>query len=130
MKFDCKEISINDEELGCQVNFSENKNLGAKSENMTTEEILNSIGSYLLLQRSYPEEYFENDNYYYETHDENLCGDLEDFEIVLSRHYFELKLPIGHIEISITPTEKEFIELKKILPILTNKKGKLIIKGE
>lgn len=127
MEFVCKEISISDEELGCQVTFSENEDLGAKSKSMSFKEIIESNGRYLLLQRSYPEDDFEDGNYYYETHDENLCGDLEDFEMVLSRNSFVLKFPIEKIEISIKPTEKEYSELKRVLPIITNRKGKLII---
>ena len=32
-----------------------------------------------------------------------------------------------NIEISIKPTEKEYTELKTLLPVLTNKKGKISI---
>ncbi len=127
MNLNCIEISISDEELGCQINFSENRDLGAKTENMSYQEIIDSIGCYLLLQRTYPEDDFETDNYYFETHDENLCGDLIDYEMTLSRNRFKLKILNETIEISINPTEKEFNQLKKVLPILTDKKGKLII---
>jgi hypothetical protein len=120
MKFDCKEISISDEELGCQVTFSENKDLGAETENMSLKEIEESIGKYLLIQRSYPEDDFE-------THDENINGDLEDFEIILSRHSFTLNLDSEIIEISINPTKEEYAELKRVLPIIIDKQGGLII---
>ena len=53
MKINCIEISISDEELGCQVTFSEKKDLGEESANMTVQEIIDSIGRYLLIQRSY-----------------------------------------------------------------------------
>jgi hypothetical protein len=127
MKLDCKEISINDDDLGCQITFSENEDLGSKTENMSFKEIIESIGRYLLLQRSYPEDDFGNGNYYFETHDENLHGELEDFEMLLSRSCFELKFSEDKIEVSINPTEKEFAELKRVLPILIFGKGKLII---
>jgi len=130
MKLNCIEISINDEELGCQITFSEKKDLGEETANMSINEILESLGRYLLLQRSYPEDDFATGNYYFETHDENICGDLVNFEMVLSKTRFELKLPKDNIEISINPTEKEFKELIKILPILTNRKGKLLIISE
>ncbi|MEN8188156.1 MAG: hypothetical protein ABFR05_13600 [Bacteroidota bacterium] len=65
MKFNCIEISIRDEELGCQISFHENKDLGEKTENMTFNERMNSIGKYLLIQRSYPEEGLTKGNYYY-----------------------------------------------------------------
>jgi len=127
MKINCIEISINDEDLGCQVIFSENKSLGEAISNMSTSEIIDSIGRYLLLQRTYPEDGFEINNYYFETHNINLNGDLVDYEMILSRTSFELKIQNEKIEISINPTKKEFVELKKVLIILTNKKGRLII---
>jgi hypothetical protein len=127
MKINCIEISISDEELGCQVTFSENKDLGEESANMTVQEIIDSIGRYLLIQRSYPEFEDESDYIYFETHDEEFSGELSDYEMVLSREQFELKFIDGKIEVLINPTDKEYSELKKILPILTNKTGKLII---
>jgi len=45
----------------------------------------------------------------------------------LTKELFELRLRNGKIEVLINPTDKEYSELKKILPILTNKTGKLII---
>jgi len=128
MKLDCKEISINEGELGCEVTFSESEEFGSENENMSFNEIIDSIGRYLLLQRTYPEDEFDSDNYYFETHDENLCGDLEDFEIVLSRRCFELKFDSEIIEISINPSDKEFADLMHILPILINEQGNLTIK--
>jgi len=127
MKLDCKEISISDEDFGCQITFHENEDLGSETEHMSFKEIIASIGRYLLIQRSYPENDIGNGNYYFETHDENLGGDLEDFEILLSRSCFELRFSEDNIEISINPTEKEFAELKRVLPILIFGKGKLII---
>ncbi len=128
MKLNCKEISISDEDLGCQITFSEKEDLGSETEHMSFKEIIESIGRYLLIQRSYPENDIGNGNYYFETHDENLCGDLEDFEMFLSRSCFELRFSEENIEISIHPTDKEFAELKRVLPILIFGKGKLIIK--
>lgn len=127
MKLNCIEISINDEDLGCQVIFSENKSLGVESENMTTSEIIESIGRYLLLQKSYPEDEFDRNNYYFETHNENMCGDLIDYKMKLSRTFFELETQNEKIEVSIIPTEKEFEELKKVLSLLTNKNANLVV---
>lgn len=127
MKLNCIEISINDEEFGCQVTFSEKKDLGAESENMSVNEIMESIGRYLLLQRSYSEDDFDNDYIYYETQNENFSGKLTDYEMVLSKKCFELKLRHGELEVLINPTEKEYSKLKEILPILTNNSEKLII---
>ncbi len=127
MKINCIEISISDEELGCQVTFSEKKDLGEDSANMSVQEIIDSIGKYLLIQRSYPDFEDESDYIYFETHNEEYAGELVDYEMILSKERFELKLINGEIEVLINPTEKEYTGLKKILPILTNKTGKLII---
>lgn len=127
MRINCIEISISDEELGCQVTFSEKKDLGENAANMTVQEIIDSTGKYLLIQRSYPEFEDESEYIYFETHNEEFAGELSDYEMVLSRERFELKIIDGKIEVSINPTDKEYTELKKILPILTNNTGKLII---
>lgn len=127
MKINCIEISISDEELGCQVTFSEKKDLGADSANMSVQEIIDSIGKYLLIQRSYPDFEDESDYIYFETHNEEFAGELSDYEMVLSREQFELKLIDGKIDVLINPTDKEYSELKKILPILINNTGKLTI---
>jgi len=126
MKINCIEISINDEELGCQVSFSSKKSLGEEVSQMTVQEIIDSTGEYLLIQRSYPEFEDESDYIYFETHNEEYAGELKDYEMVLTKERFELRLRNGKIEVLINPTDKEYLELKKILPILTNKTGKLI----
>ncbi|MBC8319245.1 MAG: hypothetical protein H8E34_00830 [Bacteroidetes bacterium] len=127
MKINCIEISINDEELGCQVTFSQNKSLGEEVAHMSVQEIIDSTGEYLLIQRSYPDYEDESDYIYFETHNEKYAGELKDYEMVLTKERFELRLRNGKIEVLINPTDKEYSELKKILPILTNKTGKLII---
>ena len=127
MKINCIEISISDEGLGCQVTFSEKKSLGEEAAEMSVQEIIDSTGKYLLIQRSYPDFEDESDYIYFETHNEEFAGALRDYEIVLTKERFELKLLNGEIEVLINPTDKEYTELKKILPILTNKTGKLIV---
>ncbi len=127
MKLNCIEIAINDEELGCQVIFSNKKSLGEEVAHMTVQEIIDSTGEYLLIQRSYPEFEDESDYIYFETQNEEYAGELSDYEMVLTKERFELKLLNGEIEVLINPTDKEYSKLKKILPILTNKTGKLIV---
>lgn len=127
MKINCIEISINDEDLGCQVTFSENKSLGEEAEEMSIQEIIDSTGAYLLIQRSYPDYEDESDYIYFETHNEEYAGELKDYEMFLNKQRFELRLRNGKIEVLINPTDKEYSELKKILPILTNKTGTLIV---
>ena len=113
MKFDCDEISINDEELGCTLTFYEKGNKG----------------QYLLLQRTYPEDDFENDYYYIETNDDDMSGEFKnsEIEINVNRTKLQLKMSNNNIEISINPTEKEFAKMKDILLRIANGKGKIII---
>ncbi|HQK41842.1 MAG TPA: hypothetical protein PKV39_02510 [bacterium] len=123
----CKHISICDDDLGCQVIFSNKPDLGEEIEGISLREIVDSIGEYLLLQRTYSEFDFGEDNYYFETHDENLIGKLEAFEIVMSKQSFELQFGFEIIKISMNPTDQEFVDLKRVLPILINKRGKFSI---
>jgi len=127
MIINCIEISISDEELGCQVSFSNKKSLGEELSHMTVQEIIDSTGEYLLIQRLYPDFEDENDYIYFETHNEDYAGELSDYEMVLTKERFRLKLQNGEIEVLIKPTDKEYSELNKVLSILTNKTGKLII---
>jgi len=127
MKIDCKEISINSDDIGCQVSFSENEFLGTEIETMTDEEILESSGNYLLIQRSFPEDDFEDDYFYYETHDENHCGELADFNIYLNRQQFELKFITDSIVVFIKPTDEEYKNLKKVLPLFATEVNKVFI---
>ena len=66
MKFICQDISINDEDFGCTISFSENRddyneeNAG-KFAKMSPSQIAELIGRYILIQRSYPEDQFEKD---------------------------------------------------------------------
>ena len=101
--------------------------MGEEIEEMSLREIVDSIGRYLLLQRTYSEFDFGKDNYYFETHDENLVGKLEAFEIVMSRQSFELQFVSETIKISMNPTDQEFVDLKRVLPIIINKRGRLTI---
>ena len=127
MRFECKKISINDEALGCQVIFSEKADAGIYPENMSLQEMIESRDKYLLLQRFYPEDEYDKDICYMETHDQDFSGHFKDYEMVLSKSKFELVMQKGHIEISINPKKKEFEDLKKILLLLSIAGGKLII---
>ncbi len=128
MKFKCKEISINDEELGCTITLSDRKVQNNYDKNMTVEEILNSLRQYILLQRTYPEDEFEEDFYYFETSEFDKSGELDDFEIILSKNSFILTIESDIYEIQINPSKQKWDELKDILKKITVKKGKLIIK--
>ncbi|MEJ7738597.1 MAG: hypothetical protein WKF97_14300 [Chitinophagaceae bacterium] len=132
MKFDCKKISIDDGEFGCTVSLSEkpDDNDPSKSKmtlKMSIDEVLASIGQYVLLQRTYPEDEFEEDYYYIETSNQDISSRLKDYRIDLYRSKFLMAFDNELFEISIKSNEKEFDNLKKALKKLTNKTGELII---
>ena len=125
MKFNCKEISISDEDLGCTLTLSENEDDDISEINMTTDEILNSMGQYIMLQRTYPENQYEDDYYYFESNDFDKCGKLYDYKIELSRTMFLLTFENEVFEIQIDVDDNEFKKLKQIIKKITNKKGQV-----
>ena len=127
MKFVCKEISISDEEFGCTLTLSETEDDGIAQMNMTTVELMNSSGQYLMLQRTYPEDEFEKDYYYMETADPDKSGVLKEFSISLFRTQFVMTFDKEIFEININIDDQKFENLKHIINKITNKKGQLNI---
>lgn len=128
MNFVCKEISISVEEFGCTVTLSENEEDNDFEKQKTVDEIMNSIGQYIRLQRTYGEDEFEEDYYYFETSDFEKSGELDDFEIILTENNFILTIENDKYEIQIDPNEQEWNELKTAIKRLTEHKGQLNIK--
>ena len=126
MKFDCKEISIDDEEVGCAVTFSENTNQGIYVKEQTVDEIMNSIEKYIMLQRTYSEDEFEKDYYYFESSDFEKSGELNNFEINLSRTKFTLTFENEVYEIQINSDNHTFDKLRIVLKKIAHKKGEII----
>ena len=101
MKFNCKEISVNDEELGCTVSFYDRKQDGEVQADMSIAEIIKSMGKYVMLQRTYPEDAFETDYRYIETSNPDITGELNNFMIKLSRTKFSMNYSNEQIEIAL-----------------------------
>lgn len=127
MKFECKDISMTDNHYGCFLTLSDEKLTADEQMALSIKEIMNSAEQYLLLQRTYPEDDFEKDFYYYETNDSDKAGVLKDFSIELSRSRFIMKIENDFFDISIHPTDKEYDSLKKLLVRLTNNHGQILI---
>lgn len=132
MKFDCNEISINDEEMGCSVSFSEKPDDNEfskpeKTSKFSIDEELESMGKYILLQRTYPESEFEEDNYYLETSNQQISSELKDYKIDLSRTQFSMVFDTEFFEINIRTNDKEFQKLKAALQRISDKTGELSI---
>lgn len=127
MKFVCKEISINDDEFSCTVTLSEYEENNNFEFNMTVDEIMDPIGQYILLERSYGEDEFDEDYYYFESSDFEKSGDLDDFEIILTENQFVLIKGIEKYEIQIHPSNQIFDDLKNALLKITKYIGILKI---
>jgi len=127
MKFECKELSINDEPFGCSVSLSNTQEDLNFEKKLTVDEIIDSFGQYVMLQRTYAEDEFEEDYYYFETNEIDKSGELNDFEIILTKNEFTLSIENEKYEIQINLTEQELNELKEALKILTEHKGRLLI---
>lgn len=127
MNFVCKEISISDEEFGCTVTFSEKEEDNDFEIQKTIDEIMDSIGQYVMLQKTYGEDELEEDYYYFETSDFEKSGELNDFEIILTETKFVLTTETEKYEIQIHPDRQIFDDLKSVLSKITESKGKLNI---
>ena len=127
MDFIAKEISISDEGFGITISICQKEDKYNPNIDLSFEEIVNSMGKYILLQKTYAEDEFETDYYYFESHDKDNCGELDDYEIVLSHSEFIIKAPNFKYEIGIDSDSILFDELKQALQYFTKDKGKLIV---
>jgi len=130
MKFNCKKITIDDEEHGCTVSFSDKKTEGYYSDKMSIAEIVASLGQYLTLQRTYTEGDFEEDYYYIEISNSDKCGELKKIMIDLYRNRFLLTYDNEVFEIKISIGDHKFERLKNALKKSANKDGQLKIYGD
>ena len=115
MDFQCEELIIEDEEFGCTITFSDAKISDDKFK--TAEEIMNSEEKYLLIQRSYPEDDDDVDNYHIETseNDIELLSDDIKMTVTIDREIFKIDWPGAHLEIGLSLTDMELKSLKEIL---------------
>lgn len=129
MKLDCKDISITDEELGCTIIFSQEKEEIIFENKMSIEELITSLKPYILLQRSYGEDEFEEDYYYIETLDFDKAGELKDFTIDMYKNRILIIRDSEKYEINININGVEFENLKIALKKIANKDGQFKIYG-
>jgi len=127
MKLECKDLSVSDEELGCTITFSQGMEETKWESNMSIEELTRSLKPYILLQRSYAEDEFEDDYYYFETLDFDKSGELKDFTIEVHRKQILISYNNELFEITININNKEFDDLKASLKKSANKEGQLKI---
>lgn len=115
MNFQCEELLIEDEELGCTITFSDTKI--SEDQYKTAEEIMNSDERHLLIQRTYPENDNDLDNYHIETSESDieLISDDIKMDVAIDRERFKIDWPGAHLEIGLNLTDKELKNLKEIL---------------
>jgi len=113
VNFQCKELTILDEELGCTVTFSD-----SKSENdqfKSIKEIVNSNEKYLLIQRTYPEDDDDEDYYYIESSESDTIFDPDEKIIVkLNQKRFEVNSSGEQLRIGLNLENQELKDLVRI----------------
>jgi len=126
MNFKCRELSIANEPLGCTITFSDS----IEKEFYKTHKYdkINENEKYLMLQRTYPEDDFEKDYYTIELNDFDKSGELNEFRIELDRREFKIEWNSLTAEIGLEINKNEYEKLVEALKIITNTKGKLIVK--
>jgi len=115
MNFQCEELSISDEEFGCTITSSDSTT--SEDQFMTAEEIMNSEEKYLLIQRTYPEDNDDVDNYHVETSETevDLLSDGTEMTVEIDPERFKIELPGAQLEIGLNLTDKELENLEKTL---------------
>lgn len=97
--FQCVELTIQDEELGCTITFSDSKSVDDQFK--TEEEIMNSVEKYLLIQKTYAEDEYDTEHYHIECSESNSGFDPHKKVIInrklerLEANWNEEKVTIG-----------------------------------
>ena len=120
MKFICKQLTINDDaDFGCTIEFSDTIDKG--QENQSVTDLLNPKDKYFLVQRSYPEDFDEDDFYHVETTESDIELSYKDklyFELTPERVKIRMAYDVITIGLNLEP--EEYKGLKRII----NKKFK------
>lgn len=125
MNFQCKELTISDEELGFALTFSDSKS--EDRQYLDIDVLINSEEKYLLIQRTYPEDEFEDDYYYIESSEsERKLGCNDKMTVKLSREDFEISWSGDQLKIGLDLTDTELNELKEIFQVVF--KERIILK--
>lgn len=113
VNFQCKELTILDEELGCTVTFSDSKS--ANDQFKSIKEIVNSNEKYLLIQRTYPEDDDDEDYYYIESSESDTIFNPDEKIIVkLNQKRFEVNSSGEQLRIGLNLENQELKDLVRI----------------
>ncbi len=115
MNFKCKQLTITDDpDFGCTIEFSDSEK--KHDEHTPIEEILHPRNKYLLIQRSYPQDEYENDWYSIESSESDTELNYKDDMIIrLRRDSFEINWTGEQLNIGLKITDKEYLQLEEIL---------------
>src|SRR5690554_321347 len=107
MKFICKQLTINDDaDFGCTIEFSDTIDKG--QENQSVTDLLNPKDKYFLVQRSYPEDFDEDDFYHVETTESDIELSYKDklyFELNPERVKIRMAFDVITIGLNLEPEE-------------------------
>jgi hypothetical protein len=109
----CIELTIQDEELGCTVTFSDLRS--AEDQFKSMEETMNNDEKYLVIQRTYAEDDDDEDNYYIESSESDADFDLDEKMIVkLNQDRFEINWSGEQLRIGLNLEDQELENLMRI----------------
>ena len=112
--FQCIELTIQDEELGCTITFSDSRSADDQFKSM--EEIMNSDEKYLLIQRTYPEDDYDADYYYIESSEsDEIFNPNEKIIAVLNQKFIEINSAKEQFRIGLNLENRIFKDLERIL---------------
>jgi len=123
MKILCNDISISDSEFGCEICFSDKIDRGYHLK----DNVVDSLGNYVLLQRAYPEDDFDEDYSHIEFSDFGKSGKLKDCKLDLYRTYLLIDYQREKIEIIFSADDSKFRDIKDVLHNIVCQCCKLII---
>lgn len=116
MNFICKQLTISDDaDFGCTIIFSDTVNEGYQ-ENQSLSDLMNPKDKYFLVQRSYPEDFDEDDFYYVETTESEIELSYKDkLCIELNPDRVEIRMAYDVITIGLHLEPEEYKGLRKII---------------
>lgn len=125
MNFKCEDLSIEDDKVfGCTITFSDTAD--DFEDNFDSSELINSNERYLMIQRSYAEDFDEEDYYSVETTESNTAWNERDQMIIrFNDNYISFEWYIAKVDIGI---DLDIQEMKRLKSVLKRKfKNRIII---
>lgn len=112
--FQCIELTIQDEEFGCTITFSDSRSADDQFKSM--EEIMNSDEKYLLIQRTHPEDDYDADYYYIESSEsDEIFKPNEKINIVLNQNLIKVNTAGEQLSIGLNLDNRKLKDLERIL---------------